>query len=46
VVSWDTAINSDLDLSPEKLAWDAEPKVKPNADGSYNCAMPGITKAW
>ena len=46
VVSWDTAINSDLDLSPEKLAWDAEPKVKPNADGCYNCAMPGITKAW
>jgi myo-inositol 2-dehydrogenase / D-chiro-inositol 1-dehydrogenase len=46
VVSWDTAINSELDLSPERLAWDAEPRVKPDADGCYACAVPGLTKAW
>jgi myo-inositol 2-dehydrogenase / D-chiro-inositol 1-dehydrogenase len=46
VVAWDAVINSDLDLSPERLAWDAEPRVKPNADGCYDCAIPGITKAW
>lgn len=46
VVSWDTAIGSELDLSPERLAWDAEPRSRPNADGCYDCAIPGVTKAW
>jgi hypothetical protein len=46
VVTWDNAINSELDLSPERLAWDAEPRVQPNADGCYACAVPGVTKAW
>ena len=46
VVTWDNAINSELDLSPERLDWDAEPRVKPGADGCYACAMPGVTKAW
>ena len=26
VVTWDEAIKSELDLSPEDLAWDAEPR--------------------
>ena len=46
LVTWDEAMNSDLDLTPEKLAFDAETKVKPGADGCYACAMPGITKAF
>lgn len=46
VVTWDTAINSELDLSPERLTWDAEPRVKPDANGCYACAVPGVTKAW
>jgi len=46
VVEWDEAINSHLDLSPKEYTWDAEPPVKPDADGSYACAMPGVTKAW
>ncbi|NQU23261.1 MAG: Gfo/Idh/MocA family oxidoreductase [Candidatus Nealsonbacteria bacterium] len=45
-VTWDDAINSQLDLMPESLAWDAEPRVKPGADGYYACAMPGMTKAY
>ena len=31
---------------PKRLAWDAEPRVKPGADGCYACAIPGVTKAW
>ena len=46
VVTWDEAFNSDLSLGPERLAWDAEPPVKPGPDGIYPCAIPGITKAW
>ena len=46
VVNWDEAINSQLDLTPKSLAWDAETLVKPGPDGCYACAMPGVTKAW
>ncbi len=46
VVTWDEAVNSQLDLTPKKLAWDAETLVKPGADGLYACAIPGVTKAW
>ncbi len=46
VVKWDEALNSKLDLMPEKLAWDAETPVKPRPDGTYACATPGATKAW
>jgi myo-inositol 2-dehydrogenase / D-chiro-inositol 1-dehydrogenase len=46
VVKWDEAINSQLDLAPKSLAWDAETLVKPGPDGCYACATPGVTKAW
>jgi myo-inositol 2-dehydrogenase / D-chiro-inositol 1-dehydrogenase len=46
LVEWDEAFNSQLDLTPKDLAWDAEPLVKPGPDGLYPCAMPGTTKAW
>jgi myo-inositol 2-dehydrogenase / D-chiro-inositol 1-dehydrogenase len=46
VVKWDDAINSTLDLAPERLAWDATPKSLPGPDGIYPCAIPGVTKAW
>ena len=46
VVKWDEAINSQLDLTPKNLAWDAETLVKPGPDGIYACATPGVTKAW
>ncbi len=42
-VTWDGAIASDTDLLPESFAWNATPKVMPNADGSYPWAVPGIT---
>jgi len=46
IVKWDEALASDLDLSPERIAWDAQPKSLPGPDGIYPCAMPGVTKAW
>ncbi|MBD3626829.1 Gfo/Idh/MocA family oxidoreductase [Cyclobacterium sp.] len=44
VITWDEAINSDISLMPERLAWDAMPKVVPNEEGYYAFAVPGKTK--
>jgi predicted dehydrogenase len=44
VVTWDDAINSNIDLSPERYAWDANPKVMPDANGNYAIPIPGVTK--
>ncbi len=46
LVTWDKAINSKFSLAPSKISWDAEPLSKPNEDGIYNCALPGISKAF
>ena len=46
LVTWDQGINSQLDLQPKSLTWDAEPLVKPDENGYYACAVPGATKAW
>lgn len=43
-ITWDQAINSKEDLTPEKYAWDATPPIVPDEDGSYPIAMPGVTK--
>ena len=43
-ITWDQAVNSKEDLTPEKYAWDATPPIVPNEDGSYPIAMPGVTK--
>jgi predicted dehydrogenase len=43
VVKWDEALNSQIDLFPEKLAWDAMPKSLPDANGMYSIAVPGKT---
>jgi myo-inositol 2-dehydrogenase/D-chiro-inositol 1-dehydrogenase len=44
-VTWEDALNSDIDLMPENFAWDALPKVLPNSDGIYPIAIPGVTNA-
>jgi len=46
LVTWDEALNSQLDLMPKSWSWDAEAPVQPDKDGYYACAMPGLTKAW
>ncbi len=43
-ITWDQAINSKETLAPERYAWDAEPPVKPNEDGTYPAPIPGVTK--
>jgi predicted dehydrogenase len=43
-ITWEEAINSNIDLAPEKLAFDANPKSLPGPDGLYQLAVPGLTK--
>lgn len=43
VIKWDEALNSGINLFPEKLAWDALPKLLPGSDGYYPVAVPGKT---
>ncbi|NSL89497.1 Gfo/Idh/MocA family oxidoreductase [Chitinophaga sp. Mgbs1] len=44
VINWDTALNSGLNLQPQRYAFDAPPPVMPDASGNYAYAKPGITK--
>jgi len=44
IVTWDDIVKSERKLSDvDTLAFDGEPPVKPNADGSYPYAIPGQT---
>jgi len=45
-VTWEQAMNSNVDLFPKSLAWDAEPGSKPGVDGIYPCAQQGVTIDW
>jgi predicted dehydrogenase len=44
MLSWDEAINSDIDLSPAAYSFNAPPPVVPNDHGRYAVAVPGLTK--
>ncbi len=44
LIQWDEAINSQISLMPDVLAWDALPKVLPNEEGYYPFAIPGKSK--
>ncbi len=41
VIKWDKALKSEIDLSPASYAWDAAPKLAPDANGLYPVAIPG-----
>ncbi|HMI02638.1 MAG TPA: Gfo/Idh/MocA family oxidoreductase [Pedobacter sp.] len=43
-IKWDEALKADNSLFPDKLAWDAKPKLLPDADGFYPIPTPGKTK--
>lgn len=45
-VTWETAFNSNLNLQPAEYSWDAEPPVKPDENGYYPVATPGVTIPW
>ena len=43
-LSWDDALNSEIDLMPKEYSWEATPPIVPGPDGVYPVPMPGITK--
>lgn len=47
-VTWEEALNSNLELAPglDALTMDGPPPVKPDEQGRYPIAMPGITRAF
>lgn len=42
-ITWDQAMQSEASIALPRYAWDVEPPVKPDANGRYPTAMPGIT---
>lgn len=44
-VTWEDALNSQIDLSPDGYTWNSRPQPEAGPDGIYPCAMPGVTKA-
>jgi hypothetical protein len=44
-VQWDDAVQSQLRLGPKRYALDADPPATRHADGSYDAAIPGLTRA-
>ena len=45
MIEWKDALNSNINLFPDKLDWDAMPKVIPDAAGLYKLPVPGQTVA-
>ena len=43
-VSWEDALNSNVDLHPDSYSWDTTPKTLAGPDGFYPVAIPGKTK--
>ncbi|HLF34933.1 MAG TPA: Gfo/Idh/MocA family oxidoreductase [Cyclobacteriaceae bacterium] len=43
-LSWDEALNSDIKLAPDALTWASDAPIKPDANGFYTIAVPGVTK--
>jgi myo-inositol 2-dehydrogenase/D-chiro-inositol 1-dehydrogenase len=43
-ITWKEALNADNSLFPDKLAWDAKPKLLPDENGLYPVPTPGKTK--
>ena len=43
-ITWEEAMKSPLSLAPARYAFDADPPTKPDKDGRYPIAMPGITR--
>jgi len=46
MIKWDEALASNLELAPglDQYTMDSEPPVKPDANGDYPVAKPGVTK--
>ncbi|GAA4441891.1 Gfo/Idh/MocA family oxidoreductase [Ravibacter arvi] len=44
LITWDSALASEVSIVPPKLAWDAAPLSVPDEKGEYHVAVPGIDK--
>ena len=46
LITWDQALASNLELAPglDRMTFESEPPVKPDAQGRYPVAKPGLTK--
>ena len=44
VITWDQALNSDLQLMPETMTWGSTPPTLPDSKGRYKIPVPGKTK--
>ncbi len=44
LLSWEQMLQSKLDLSPQRYAFDGTPPTLPDAEGKYPIATPGVTK--
>ncbi|NLY00285.1 MAG: Gfo/Idh/MocA family oxidoreductase [Rhodopirellula sp.] len=42
-VTWDDALKSTYQIGPTDPTWDMQPPVKPNEEGVYPVAIPGVT---
>lgn len=42
LLTWDEAVAKGKSLVPEKLAWDMDPPVMPDEQGTYPMPMPGV----
>jgi len=45
-VTWEEALNSDVDLAPDVIDWNSELPIKRNADGLYPVPIPGKSKVY
>jgi len=43
-ITWDEAVNSQYRVTQDYYGWDMEPPIKPNDQGAYDIAVPGITE--
>ncbi|MFY0651701.1 MAG: Gfo/Idh/MocA family oxidoreductase [Cyclobacteriaceae bacterium] len=42
-ISWEQAINSNVQLMSPEMTWDSKPPIMPNSDGYYPVPTPGVT---
>ena len=42
-ITWEQALNSNLQLMPENIDWNSNPPTMPDANGLYSIPTPGIT---
>ena len=43
-ITWEEAMKSPFRLAPARYDFEADPPTKPDKDGKYPIAMPGVTK--